>query len=88
MAATISTWTASGLPAGLAIDAAINALKTLAPASAFRRTAAGSEPPSVGRAPLPAADFKPSFLLKQKVRRVAEKRALDVLLVEILPRGR
>jgi hypothetical protein len=41
-------------------DPAINALKALASASAFRRigTAAGSEPPSVGRAGLPAADSK------------------------------
>jgi hypothetical protein len=36
-------------PAGLAIEPAINALKALAGVSAFRRTAAGSEPPSVGR---------------------------------------
>jgi sterol desaturase/sphingolipid hydroxylase (fatty acid hydroxylase superfamily) len=45
---------------GLVIDPAINALKALAGASAFRRTgtAAGSEPPSVGRAGLPAADSK------------------------------
>ena len=41
---------------GLVVDPAINALKALARASAFRRTAAGSEPPSVGRAGLPAAD--------------------------------
>ena len=45
---------------GLVIDPAINALKALAGASAFRHTgtAAGSEPPSVGRAGLPAADSK------------------------------
>jgi hypothetical protein len=45
---------------GLVIDPAINALKALAGASAFRRTgtAAGSEPPSVGRIGLPAADSK------------------------------
>jgi hypothetical protein len=45
---------------GLVIDPAINALKALVPTSAFRHTgaAAGSEPPSVGRAGLPAADSK------------------------------
>ena len=45
---------------GLVVDPVINALKTLAAASAFRRTgtAAGSEPPSVGRSGLPAADSK------------------------------
>ena len=45
---------------GLVIDPAINALKALAGASAFRHTgmAAGSEPPSVGRAGLPAANSK------------------------------
>jgi hypothetical protein len=45
---------------GLVIDSAINALKALVGASAFRctGTAAGSEPPSVGRAGLPAADSK------------------------------
>jgi hypothetical protein len=36
----------------------LNALKALVGASAFSRTAAGSEPPSVGRAGLPAADSK------------------------------
>jgi sterol desaturase/sphingolipid hydroxylase (fatty acid hydroxylase superfamily) len=41
---------------GLVIDPAINALKALAGANAFRRRAAGPEPPSVGRADLPAAD--------------------------------
>jgi hypothetical protein len=61
-----TTWRLSCLIEGFApvaavvIDAAINALKALAGASAFRRTgtAAGSEPPSVGRAGLPAADSK------------------------------
>jgi hypothetical protein len=43
---------------GLVIDPAINALKALVGASAFRRTAAGAEPPSVGPAGLPAADSK------------------------------
>jgi hypothetical protein len=43
---------------GLVIDPAINALKALVCASALRHTAAGSEPPSVGRAGLPAADSK------------------------------
>ena len=41
---------------GLVIDPAINALKALVGASAFRRTATNSEPPSGGRAGLPAAD--------------------------------
>jgi hypothetical protein len=41
---------------GLVVDPALNALKALVGASAFSRTAAGSEPPSVGRAGLPAAD--------------------------------
>jgi hypothetical protein len=43
---------------GLVVDPALNALKALVGASAFSRTAAGSEPPSVGRAGLPAADSK------------------------------
>ena len=43
---------------GLVERAALNALKALVGASAFSRTAAGSEPPSVGRAGLPAADSK------------------------------
>jgi sterol desaturase/sphingolipid hydroxylase (fatty acid hydroxylase superfamily) len=43
---------------GLVIDPAVNALKALVGAGALRRTAAGSEPPSVGRAGLPAADSK------------------------------
>jgi sterol desaturase/sphingolipid hydroxylase (fatty acid hydroxylase superfamily) len=41
---------------GLVIDPALNALKALACASAFRRAAKSSEPPSVGPAGLPAAD--------------------------------
>ena len=41
---------------GLLVDPALNALKALIPTSVFEHTAAGSEPPSVGRAPLPAAD--------------------------------
>jgi len=44
---------------GLIIDPAANALKALVYASAFRpMAAAGSEPPSVGRIGLPAADSK------------------------------
>ncbi len=45
---------------GLVVDPAINALKAFVAARAFRRTgtAAGSEPPSVGRSGLPAADSK------------------------------
>jgi sterol desaturase/sphingolipid hydroxylase (fatty acid hydroxylase superfamily) len=43
---------------GLIVDPAINALKALARASAFSRMAAGSEPPSIGPAGLPAADSK------------------------------
>ena len=43
---------------GLVVDPAVNALKALVGASAFRRTAAGPEPPSVGPAGLPAADSK------------------------------
>jgi hypothetical protein len=43
---------------GLIIDPAINALKALASTSALRRTAAGlSEPPSVSRKGLPAAEI-------------------------------
>src|ERR1700729_2406478 len=41
---------------GRVIDPTINALKALVGASALRRAAAGSEPPSVGRNGLPAAD--------------------------------
>jgi hypothetical protein len=40
---------------GLVVDPALNALKALVGTSAFSRTAAGSEPPSAGRAGLPAA---------------------------------
>jgi sterol desaturase/sphingolipid hydroxylase (fatty acid hydroxylase superfamily) len=43
---------------GLIVDPAVNALRALVPMSAFERAAAGPEPPSVGRAPLPAADSK------------------------------
>jgi sterol desaturase/sphingolipid hydroxylase (fatty acid hydroxylase superfamily) len=43
---------------GLAVDPAVNALKALIAAVASTRTAAGSEPPSVGREGLPAADSK------------------------------
>ena len=43
---------------GLVVDPAINALKALVGASAFRRKAAGSESPSVGRVGLPTADSK------------------------------
>jgi sterol desaturase/sphingolipid hydroxylase (fatty acid hydroxylase superfamily) len=40
---------------GLVVVPALNALKALVGTSAFSRTAAGSEPPSAGRAGLPAA---------------------------------
>ena len=43
---------------GLVVDPALNALNALIGAVASRRTTAGSEPPSVGRSGLPAADFK------------------------------
>jgi hypothetical protein len=42
---------------GLGVDPVINALKALTGMSASRPIAAGSEPPSVGRVGLPAADF-------------------------------
>ena len=43
---------------GLVVDPALNALNALIGAVASRRTTAGSEPPSVGRSGLPAADSK------------------------------
>jgi sterol desaturase/sphingolipid hydroxylase (fatty acid hydroxylase superfamily) len=44
---------------GLVVDPAVNAVKALLLSRVFSKPAAGSEPPSVVRAPLPAADFKP-----------------------------
>ncbi len=44
---------------GLVVDPVVNAVWALLPSGVFERSAAGSEPPSVGRAPLPAADSKP-----------------------------
>jgi sterol desaturase/sphingolipid hydroxylase (fatty acid hydroxylase superfamily) len=44
---------------GLIIDPAVDALKALVTATALRRTAAGSEPPSVSLKGLPAAESKP-----------------------------
>jgi hypothetical protein len=44
---------------GLVVDPAVNAVKALLPLAVRGQSAAGSEPPLVGRAPLPAADFKP-----------------------------
>ena len=44
---------------GLVVDPAVNAVKALIGACSLANTAAGSESPSVGRAPLPAADSNP-----------------------------
>jgi sterol desaturase/sphingolipid hydroxylase (fatty acid hydroxylase superfamily) len=44
---------------GLVVDPVVNAAWALLPSRVFAQSAAGSEPPSVGRAPFPAADSKP-----------------------------